>query len=64
MIYAQCGIPRNEEIRVCGLGSDQAARKTSCMARAAGRAANMTEGDAEEWLRLGERFETKLPPKA
>lgn len=33
------------------------------MARAAGRAANMTEGDAEEWLRLGERFETKTATK-
>lgn len=33
------------------------------MARAAGRAAKMTEADAEEWLKLGERFETKTPPE-
>lgn len=33
------------------------------MARAAGKVANMTESDAEEWLRLGDRFATADPKK-
>ena len=31
------------------------------MIRAAGKAANMTEQDADEWLRLGDRFEKRAP---
>lgn len=31
------------------------------MIRAAGKAANMTDQDADEWLRLGERFEKREP---
>lgn len=33
------------------------------MARAAGKVAKMTEKDAEEWLRLGDRFETTSDSK-
>lgn len=34
------------------------------MVRAAGRVANMSEDDAEDWLRLGAKFERKDAPKS
>lgn len=54
------GVPVAALLMVPEEGGPMAGR----MARAAGRVSKMTEADAEEWLRLGERFETPEAPKS